>query len=616
MLVGLSTIPMLILCYILLNQVYGLVNYAEMELKALVYSRKTLDIMFALDRANLTGNTQPVEEAFQALSATQAQYGRFFPKSSDKLEQLLEDSKQLEPGNPQSGLKLANKAVQALQAINDESGIMGDPEVINAFGVVTINELMPVQTEDLFKLSVVLDQKEPIPWPQVKELGADAKLQDAFLRTMNQAVIRYNAKVTEKYLTFREKLKHYRTSFGHHMDELDEMVALAAQGPVETSTINAFREQNHAMLQELQGIYHGRLEILSDSIGKRLHEDLQATAYQSWALVGLTLVLQFYLQISFFLSSKRNIDVMLQTAAQAAEGNLLVRAECRARDELGQIGQALNHMLDSFSGIIREVRDNASRVAHASEVVESNNRQVAASNTQVMQTMTVVAGTAEEMSSAVSVVAAAVEEMSASLEEVAKNTGNAARVAKQASDTANRTIQTVDTLGQSAQQIGQVIELINSIASQTNLLALNATIEAARAGEAGKGFAVVATEVKELARQSADATEQIRQHIESMQGTTGATVEAIREITGIISELTDISGTIASTVQQQTSAVSEISNSASHAAAGVNQMAKGVEEVSLAAQETAEGFNQLQGTAQELSRMSSGLNHLVTPFKL
>jgi methyl-accepting chemotaxis protein len=188
-------------------------------------------------------------------------------------------------------------------------------------------------------------------------------------------------------------------------------------------------------------------------------------------------------------------------------------------------------------------------------------------------------------------------------------------VATSAVKTAETTNATVAKLGESSAEIGQVIKVITSIAQQTNLLALNATIEAARAGEAGKGFAVVANEVKELAKETAKATEDISRKIEAIQGDTKGAVEAIGEISGVISQINDISSTIASAVEEQTATTNEISRNVQEAARGGSQVTENILAVAQAAKSTTQGANDTQTAAAELARMAAELQKVVAQFK-
>jgi methyl-accepting chemotaxis protein len=204
--------------------------------------------------------------------------------------------------------------------------------------------------------------------------------------------------------------------------------------------------------------------------------------------------------------------------------------------------------------------------------------------------------------------------MQASIREISKNANDSARVAKNAVNVAFTTNETMKKLGESSQEIGNVIKVITSIAQQTNLLALNATIEAARAGEAGKGFAVVANEVKELAKQTAKATEDIGQKIEAIQGVTQGAVSAIEEISAIINQINDISNSIASAVEEQTVTTNEIGRSVSEAAQGVNDIAKNIGGVATAARNTTQGANDTKTASLELSEMAARLQSAVARF--
>ena len=265
---------------------------------------------------------------------------------------------------------------------------------------------------------------------------------------------------------------------------------------------------------------------------------------------------------------------------------------------------------------VEEISANANTVASASEEISANLHTVGAAVEQMSSNMKTIATTSDRMTSAVNTVATAIEEMSVSLNEVSKNSGQAATVASKAASSASNTAVIVDKLGKSAQEIGKVVDMIKGIAAQTNLLALNATIEAASAGEAGKGFAVVANEVKELAKQTAAATEDIRAQVEGMQDNTQHAVKAIDEIVHIINEINSISGTIAAAVEEQTATTNEISRSVGDAARGandvtrnVNQAAAGANEISRNVQEAVKGVtdiarnvNQLAGGVTDVAR--------------
>jgi len=224
----------------------------------------------------------------------------------------------------------------------------------------------------------------------------------------------------------------------------------------------------------------------------------------------------------------------------------------------------------------------------------------------------VVAAAAEEVSANVSTVASATEQMTASIREIASNSSNAASVAERAVEVAQDTNATAAKLGESSTEIGQIVKVITSIAQQTNLLALNATIEAARAGEVGKGFAVVANEVKELAKATARATEDISQKIEAIQTDTGSVVTAIDDISGIIGQISDIQSTIASAVEEQAATTSEIGRNVTEAARGSSEIAENITSVAEAAANTSTGAAQTSLSATEMGAIADRLRELIS----
>jgi len=256
--------------------------------------------------------------------------------------------------------------------------------------------------------------------------------------------------------------------------------------------------------------------------------------------------------------------------------------------------------IDGLIGSFRTIADSAGTIKVSSQTVSANSEETA---TQA----NVVSAAAEQINQNVKMVSTNMDQMNSSIQEISKNTSDAARVASEAVSAAQVTNDTINKLGESSVEIGNVLKVITSIAEQTNLLALNATIEAARAGEAGKGFAVVANEVKELAKQTAKATEDIGHRIETIQGDTSEAVTAIGSITNIINQINDIQNTVASAVEEQSATASEIARNIDEAAKGTSDIAHNITGVAQAAQTTSQEAGVAQGNAVTLTDMAEAL---------
>ncbi len=356
--------------------------------------------------------------------------------------------------------------------------------------------------------------------------------------------------------------------------------------------------------------------------------------------VVLALVLGFYLTFNITKPLAKGVEL----SKAMAEGDMTRTMNVDQQDEIGVLAQALNEMATNLRKILTEVskgvegvNDSSNQLAAISEQMSSGaentahrSGQVAAAAEEMSTNQNTIAAAMEQASVNVNMVAAAVEEMSATILEIAKNSTRAKEITGQAVEQSQIASGRVNELGRAADEINKVTEAITEISEQTNLLALNATIEAARAGEAGKGFAVVANEIKDLAKQTAEATLEIKSKIQAIQQATGITVKEINEISSVIGDVDQIVATIAVAVEEQTATTREISENISQASSGITEVnenvaqsstvsaeiAADIAEVSSSAEEMNSASSQVKNSAGELSLIAKDLKGMIAKFRV
>lgn len=383
-------------------------------------------------------------------------------------------------------------------------------------------------------------------------------------------------------------------------------------------------------------------------VAEREYMDAGAT-YQRGKLISLMviavgIVLGIFFGRMIILGITRPVSQAVNLAEKMARGDFTDSITTDKMDEIGQLVVALNTMGNRLEDVIREIIESSKNLSNSSTGLAAVSKQLSSAAKDSSQKASTVATAAEEMSTNfhsvsaameqssnnVNMIASATEEMSTTVQEVSQNAANVYMISEKAVQQSDTTSKKMRELGNSAKSVGKVTEVITEISEQTNLLALNATIEAARAGESGKGFAVVANEIKELAKETAKATVDIRNKIGQMQSTTESTIDDIEDIAAIIKEINSAISNIASAAEQQSAATNEITNNISQASAGISEVNENVAQSTVAVGEVAHDIaiineqstqvgnssSEVENSARELSKLSNQLEKLVSGFKV
>jgi methyl-accepting chemotaxis protein len=505
-----------------------------------------------------------------------------------------------------SGLLIATVAIQSTQGLQNEAKAIRDK------GLVTVSDAGAVKSAFLSVrinalASAFIGKADASPAHQ-------AYLAD--IATVNAAAAKLRAELTEPaqlaaFTKFQEAWTVYESRV------TTKLLPLARQGKWDEYL--ALRSGEVSDLSKtLVAAVEGLVGAVGDSADARVEAAVKSAQKARTQLIAILVVGSLVSVLVAWAVSRRITGSITRVATVLdglADGDLTGTAEVAARDELGRMADSLDTATANLRALVGTIHGSATSLSAAAEEMAGTSGQIAASAEESSAQAMIVSAAAEQVSRNVQTVAAGSEEMGASIREIAHNANEAAKVAGQAVEVAAATTGTVSKLGESSTEIADVIKVITSIAEQTNLLALNATIEAARAGEAGKGFAVVATEVKELAQETARATEDIARRVEAIQGDTAGAVEAIAEISGIIGRINDYQLTIASAVEEQSATTNEMNRNVSEAATGSTEIAQNITGVATAAEVTTEGVAQSQQAVTELARMSSDLQSAVSRFR-
>lgn len=449
----------------------------------------------------------------------------------------------------------------------------------------------------------------------------------------------------------RDSYSAYSTAYESYMENIDGIQSIMADADETTAQA---RQSKAAMIlskEESQGAQIAQstlMQLVNTKLAdaKQIANQNATTADRVllFILVVLLIGLAFAVTAGIYIAGtiSKPLQKAVILAEKIAEGDLTGKVELNRNDELGLLAEALTkagaYLRDEFSHIATEVQSLAAQstelasiskeMSDAAEATNGRSNAAAAATEQMSANMEAVSADMQQTSTNIATVATATEEMTATIGEIAGNSERARCITAEAVGKAREVSGTMATLGKAANEVGKVTETISAISSQTNLLALNATIEAARAGQAGRGFAVVANEIKELAKQTAMATEDIKNRIDGIQGSTVTAVESISHVANVIEEVNEIVTSIAASIEEQSSVTKDIANNVAEASKAVEDtnrnivqasttagaISQNAAEVNEAAAEVATSSAQVHISSEELSKLSEGLRSVLEHF--
>ncbi|MDR7277797.1 methyl-accepting chemotaxis protein [Catenuloplanes atrovinosus] len=501
-------------------------------------------------------------------------------------------------------------SVQRMSALSSQLKDMKNEQVAGMAELTTIRQGIGAMYRAMMLYSLYPEAQKPTAVEETR--AADTVVDDALGRYQ---ALNVGTNASEERTAAVEAFSAGRDDYRNLRDVTYFGEAAPAGFTPPSDVAAAYGEAEQAMTEGLN-----RMQAVESADADRAAADSQASYESARTILIASVLLGLLAALGVALLVARAITRQVQSVGDAlramAAGDLTRAAEVHGRDEIGAMAIATNEAREGLRETISALSESSRTLADGARRLSASTERIASSAAEAASQADVVSNAAGEVSANVSTVAAGSEEMGASIREISQNANDAAQVAAEAVGVANQTNDTIAKLGESSAEIGNVVKTITSIAEQTNLLALNATIEAARAGDAGKGFAVVAGEVKDLAQETAKATEDISRRVEAIQADTQSAVEAIGEISRIIARINDYQLTIASAVEEQTATTGEMSRSVGDASGGTSDIANNINGVADAARATTESLVEAGETVADLNRVVSELETVVGRFRV
>ena len=649
------SLPIAVLLYFFVSTISANIQFGSLEAKGNKYQRPLEQLLNELGRhqllalrqkdgqtgldAQLQGTSNAIDKAFAALEAVDKAVGTDLQFTDNGLgkrnrqhvkvanvkgewEELRRGFAKLtaEESDKQHAHVIADIRVMITHA-GDTSNLILDPD-LDSYYLMDCTLLALPQNQD--RLTSVISNgyrtlKEVQLTPEQRiQLAVDASL----LRQsdLDRVVASTNTALTEDPNfygvsdTLKSKLEPLLRRYEAETNEFLKLLEAASQSETKTTLpeelVTAGMRARDASFTLWDASVVELDKLLAIRLAKHEHDKFWAFGLTAAAL-AVSLLLVIFVARSITIPIHHCMAGMQSLAGR----DLTTQLPTSWNGELGRMALAVNQAVGGVREAIDGMRSNAAILTHASEDMTSASHVMSANAEETAVQSNVVAAAAEQVSRSVQTVATASEEMATSVREVARQAHQAARVATDGVKMAESANASVVKLGEGSKNIGNVVKVITSIAEQTNLLALNATIEAARAGEVGKGFAVVANEVKELAKQTSQATDEISQRIATIQNDINATVKTIDEVSSVIKQMSSIQTTIAGAVEQQTVVSQEIGRNLTEAARGTSEIARNIAGVAEAARNTSEGAHKTERTSTDLARAAKQLSALVAHFK-